>query len=234
MNIEKRTSTAQQIMGLTQSHLVPVGDKHFLQKEVSESFLSMQQAAAKDNIDIQICSSFRSFDKQLSIWNRKWLGELPLYDVNNRTIGVETLNNNERIHAIMLWSALPGASRHHWGSDFDVYDRESVTKCQHELKLVPSEYENGGPCEMLSRWISANASAHGFFLPYSKYVGGVAKEPWHMSHVDVAHTIQQYFAIDELYAQLERADILGKATILERLPELVKRYTFNVGSQNTD
>ena len=28
--------------------------------------------------------------------------------------------------AILLWSALPGASRHHWGTDFDVFDRAAV------------------------------------------------------------------------------------------------------------
>ena len=32
----------------------------------------------------------------------------------------------ERIEAILLWSALPGASRHHWGTDLDLIDRRAV------------------------------------------------------------------------------------------------------------
>jgi LAS superfamily LD-carboxypeptidase LdcB len=223
-------TTAQEVMGLTESHLVAVGNQHYLHKNVAEPFFEMQEAAKKHNVDIQICSSYRSFDRQLAIWNRKWLGELPLYTLDNKELDANQLSDEEKIHAIMLWSALPGASRHHWGSDFDVYDKAAATRANHKLVLVPSEYEQGGPCAALANWIVKHAWQFGFYLPYAKYVGGVAQEPWHISHQQTAQNIQNRFVLDELYAQLELADILGKASILERLPALVKQYTFNLGS----
>jgi LAS superfamily LD-carboxypeptidase LdcB len=221
--------SAEQIMGLNKAHLVSVGEEHFLHKDVATAFLAMQAAAAQGGVDMQICSSFRSFDKQLSIWNRKWRGDLPLNTLDNKVLIASELDPLEKIHAIMLWSALPGASRHHWGSDFDVYDRQSIKACQHKLELIPSEYENNGPCANLANWIDSNAAKHGFYLPYAHYVGGVANEPWHVSHYATAQAIQSHFIIDKLYAQLEAADILGKSIILEHLPLLVKQYTFNLG-----
>ena len=221
-----------QLMGLDQSHLIPVGNKHYLHKNVAAAFEKMRQGAALDGVDIQICSSFRSFDQQLAIWNRKWSGELPLNTLQNTQLNTAQLSDEEKIHAIMLWSALPGASRHHWGSDFDVYDRASVDACNHSLKLVPSEYEDGGPCGKLSQWILRHASHYGFYLPYAKYVGGVAQEPWHLSHKQVAKDIQKTFVIDQLYAQLAHSSIMGKALVLELLPELVKQYTFNLGPKD--
>jgi LAS superfamily LD-carboxypeptidase LdcB len=233
--------SAQEVMGLSESHLVALTNddckststesntNHALHKNVIGPFLEMQAAAKQAGADMQICSSFRSFHKQLSIWNRKWSGELPLYTLNNKTLVASELSNQEKIHAIMLWSALPGASRHHWGSDFDVYDKASVQSCNHTLELIPSEYQNDGPCALLSTWINEHASKYGFYLPYAKYVGGVAEEPWHLSHKETAQNIQNRFVLEELYAQLEQADILGKASILKRLPSLVKRYTFNQG-----
>jgi LAS superfamily LD-carboxypeptidase LdcB len=196
---------------------------------VIEPFTKMQKAAIKDGIDIQICSSFRDFDKQLSIWNRKWLGELPLLSLDDEIIDPNSLTETEKIHAIMLWSALPGASRHHWGTDFDIYDKNEVEKRQHKFRLVPSEYEEQGPCGALSNWISKNASNFGFYLPYRDYVGGVAREPWHLSHEKSAKEITSQFAINALYAQLEQTDILGKNQVLICLEDLVHQYTFNLG-----
>jgi succinyl-diaminopimelate desuccinylase len=227
--VSKRTVRVDELMGLSQTHLLPVNKTQLLHNSVVTPFLNMQKAAASEGVDIQICSGFRSFDKQLSIWNRKWAGELPLYSLQNEELISNALSDNEKIHAIMLWSALPGASRHHWGSDFDVYDRTSVQAKNHTLALIPSEYEDGGPCEKLSEWINQNAAQFGFYLPYAKYVGGVAREPWHLSYKEVAHNIQKSFVVDELYAQLEQADILGKSLILKQLPSLVNQYTFNLG-----
>lgn len=227
MNTHKLS--AQEQMGIEQTHLATIGNKHFLHKDVVKPFDKLRQAAAKDGVDVQVCSSFRSFEQQLSIWNRKWLGELPLNTLKNTQLNASELSSIEKVHAIMLWSAMPGASRHHWGSDFDVYDHISVHAHRHSLALVPSEYEKGGPCEALSKWIVEHAAKYEFYLPYAKYVGGVAQEPWHLSYKPVAINIQKDFVIDELYSQLEQADILGKNVVLKHLPSLVKRYTFNLG-----
>ena len=227
--MNKNVLNTAEIMGLSDKHLVSVGNGHFLHNEIAKAFFTMQKAASVAGIDMQICSSFRNFEKQLSIWNRKWLGQLPLNTLDNKLLVANDLSDQEKIHAIMLWSALPGASRHHWGTDFDVYDKSCVERHHHDFQLVPSEYENNGPCAALSKWISKNVNRYGFYLPYSQYVGGVAIEPWHISNIELASHIQSSFQLDDLYAQLEQADILGKSTILKLLPALVSQYTFNKG-----
>lgn len=222
--------SAAEVMGLTHGHVVSFDDgKHRLQSATVDALLKMQQSAASVGVDIQVCSSFRSFDKQLSIWNRKWLGDLPLYTLHGLQVDALTLSNEEKIHAIMLWSALPGASRHHWGTDFDVFDKTQVEKRNHAFELVPDEYAEDGPCAALSRWIQEHAYSYGFSLPYAQYCGGVAQEPWHLSFSSLASKIENHLNVKALYATLEQSDIQGKQTILALLPELINRYTLNKG-----
>lgn len=228
-NPKQLIMSSSQIMGLSEQHLAPLMGHHKLHTLTIDAFLSMQKAAYKANIDIQVCSSFRSFEKQLSIWNRKWVGELPLHTLSGEILDPIKLSDEEKIHAIMLWSALPGASRHHWGTDFDVYDRAEVTRQKHQFELVPEEYENDGPCANLSTWIGDNAATFGFYLPYSDYTGGVAREPWHLSHKIVARKIMKEFDLESLHTLLRKSEILGKEQILRQLPELVERYTYNKG-----
>ena len=70
-------------------------------------------------------SSFRDFARQLQIWNGKFSGERPMFDAGGRPARRGALSPRERIDAILLWSALPGASRHHWGTDLDLIDRNA-------------------------------------------------------------------------------------------------------------
>lgn len=234
------TLMCNQIMGETRSHTCAVladdeanalqANSHFLMPEVRDAFLQMQVAAKKAGLDLQICSSFRDFDKQLSIWNRKWRGELALYTLNGEKLDAHTLSDIEKIHAIMLWSALPGASRHHWGTDFDFYDKHSIEEQKHTFELIPEEYSGQGPCSKLCEWVHQHAESFGFFLPYANYVGGVASEPWHLSHKNTASNIEAQFDIEALRTKLAQSDILGKESILPILDELVARYTFNQGN----
>ena len=47
------------------------------------------------------------------------------------------------VRAILHWSALPGASRHHWGTEIDVIDRAALTDGR-KAQLVPAEYGADG------------------------------------------------------------------------------------------
>jgi LAS superfamily LD-carboxypeptidase LdcB len=221
--------TADQVMGADDTHICRVDATHFLLPEVRDAFLMMQRAASANKIDFQICSSFRSFDKQLLIWNRKWRGEISLNTLSGQQLNASTLTDDEKIHAIMLWSALPGASRHHWGTDFDFYDKANIAKQSHKFELITQEYENKGPCAELAQWVHEHAKSFGFYFPYAVYVGGVAREPWHMSFQTIAEQIQSTFDIDVLHVKLQNSDILGKEAILRALPALVERYTYNRG-----
>ena len=99
-----------------------------------------------EGVNIDIVSSFRSVAQQLVIWNAKWRGERPLYDRASRQLDAASLSDTEKLHAILAFSALPGASRHHWGTDLDVYDKPAVNAAAHKLELVAEEYRDDGMC----------------------------------------------------------------------------------------
>lgn len=118
--------TASQLTGRDTGHLIDY-QQHQLQAEVAASFERMRAAAADQGMVIAIASAFRSFDRQLGIWNRKFNGDAPLYNDRGELLATEQLTTGEKIDAILTWSALPGASRHHWGTDLDLYDPRPFT-----------------------------------------------------------------------------------------------------------
>src|SRR5476649_1866916 len=94
-----------------------------IHRDALEPFLALKAAAAGDGIDLGIASGFRDFAAQLRIWNMKYRGERPLYDAAGNVRDHAALDPQELIAGILCWSALPGASRHHWGTHIDVIDR---------------------------------------------------------------------------------------------------------------
>ncbi|NIM47861.1 MAG: D-alanyl-D-alanine carboxypeptidase family protein, partial [Gemmatimonadales bacterium] len=84
----------------------------------------------------------------------------------------------------LRWSALPGASRHHWGTDLDVYDLAARPE-GYEVELIPEEVDAGGMFGPLHEWLDgriAADAAFGFFRPYERDRQGVAPERWHLSY----------------------------------------------------
>ncbi len=212
-------------MGLEESHLIVVGrGPHRLTAATAAAFNDMQVAAAYEGFNLQAASSWRSFERQLAIWNGKWRGERPLLDANSEPIDALQLCETERLHAILRWSALPGTSRHHWGTDLDIYDPDCLP-ADTKLALEPWEYEAGGWFADLSEWLSDHMSDFGFFLPYAKPVGagsGVAYEPWHISFS--LESDEQRLDPTALALCLQQADIEGKSTILANLDDILARY----------
>jgi LAS superfamily LD-carboxypeptidase LdcB len=190
-------------------------------------FLAMREAAAREGIDLSIFSGFRDFDTQCRIWNQKFRGERPLYDERGNVRDRAGLDDQQLIDGILCWSALPGASRHHWGSDLDVIDRAALPPA-YRVQLLPQEVEPGGVFERLHRWLSANVARFGFFRPYREYRGGVFSEPWHLSYAPVAVPALQQLGEELLAAAIRDADLLGKAAVLARLPGLFRDYVANI------
>lgn len=160
-------------------------------ESVLKPLTQLRQKAADAGFELAIASSFRSFERQLSIWQGKVTGERPLLCAQGRELSLEQLTSEQLLWSILRWSALPGTSRHHWGTDFDVYDASAVA-ASYQLQLTTDEYQQGGPFAAFSQWLNdimAAKDSCGFFRPYSVDLGGVAPEPWHISYRPVA---QQY------------------------------------------
>lgn len=217
--------TQDQLLGLDESHLILVGrGPHRLTAATAAAFNDMQVAAAHDGFNLQAASSWRSFERQLAIWNGKWRGERPLLDAASQPIDALQLSDEARLHAILRWSALPGTSRHHWGTDLDIYDPDCLPAGT-RLALEPWEYEADGWFADLSEWLGDRMNDFGFFLPYARPVGadqGVAYEPWHLSFSPESDELMLDPAA--LALCLQQADIEGKGCILAHLDEILARY----------
>jgi len=218
------------VLGTDASHLCEAQDGHRLEVRTFNAFQSMQRAAQIDKIDINIASGFRDFTRQLLIWNNKWQGLRPLYSASGKLLDPAKLTPEEKLHAILTWSALPGGSRHHWGTDLDVYDRPRVEQTGQKLQLVPAEYAENGPCFALKQWLDRFAADFGFYRPYQQYTGGVSAEPWHLSFQPVAEQMQNAMSCDALNDYLLRQDIEGKEVVLNQLPSIYHRYILNQGT----
>lgn len=213
-----------ELTGRARSHVVELADPACtLHRNVAPAWLALRAAAAREGIDLVPCSSFRDFSRQLRIWNAKFAGGLPLLDATGMAIARESLDTPALIEAILHWSALPGASRHHWGTDIDVYDHAALAPGQRPA-LLPAEYAGGGVFGRLGAWLDAHAGEFGFYRPYDRDRGGVQPEPWHLSHAAVAGEAQILLTPAVLGEALRGAPMAGLDAVLERLGEIHARY----------
>lgn len=222
------------LVGQSESHLCSADDAAAIgapvHADVLQPFLQLRAAAAAEGFDLTILSGFRTFDRQLSIWNRKASGALAVLDSSARPLDIATLNARELALAILRWSALPGASRHHWGTDVDVYDL-AAKPGDYEVDLVPAEVEAGGMFAPLHEWLDARIAAgasFGFFRPYDADRGGVAPERWHLSYAPLAAECGGLLTRDVVRQTISSADMLLKSAVLSQLDEIYERFVTNI------
>lgn len=215
------------LTGKTEQHIHWFDSKIGVHVEMVTAFQQLQNAAKTAGLDITIASGFRCFDRQLAIWQNKFSGLISVKNAENKIIDLSLLDDEEKIHAIMLFSALPGASRHHWGCEIDVY-AENLLPAGTSLALEPWEYQSSGQFYPLTCWLEQHAKQFGFYLPYDKFRGGVAQEPWHLSYLPLSEQYQQAYNLELLTATLTHSEIKPKKQLLAILPELYQRYIMNV------
>ncbi|MCW6016460.1 M15 family metallopeptidase [Serratia marcescens] len=222
--------TAEMLTGRSTEHLAPLSGNHRLQPQVVNAFLAMQQAAREAGFDLQPASTFRDFDRQLAIWNGKFCGQRPVLDKDSQPIDVAPLSAAERCEAILRWSALPGASRHHWGSDLDVYDPSLLPEGQ-KLQLEPWEYEEGGYFAPLNQWLTAHMAEFGFYRPFTEDSGGVAVEPWHLSYRPLAQEAEHLLTPALLLAAWQDKEVAGVEWLERHLPSIFSRFIRSEGKE---
>lgn len=221
MNLAKR------LTGFDDTALVELEQRHLLLPEVKAAYLQMQQAAATDGIELALVSSYRSFAQQARIWTTKYQGQRAVYNKAQQQVDIHSLHGFARIEAILLYSALPGASRHHWGTDLDVFDKAAVA-ADYQVQLLDAEYQQGGPFYPLDQWLQQHASDFGFFRPYLFDKGGVAKEAWHLSYRPLAESYLKSFDEAMLCDAIAQSELPDKALLLEHIPLIFQRYVCNI------
>ncbi len=212
------------LFGLTEAHLAFIPQSSMkIHRECLGVFEKMQKAAAVDGIEIRVASGFRSFERQLAIWNAKALGQRDCLDDSGNCLDLAKMSDLQAVQAIMRFSALPGASRHHWGTDLDIYDAALIGE-DYVLQLVEAEYRPGGPFHKLNLWLSEHAGDYGFYRPYITDKGGVASEAWHISYRPLAQRYSSAFNLESLAHVLNGVEMALKETVLKNLQYLFERY----------
>ena len=217
-----------ELTGQVRTHIVelaqPLCSVH---STVQVPLLQLRKAAADAGIDLMPVSSFRDFSRQLTIWNGKYCGERPMRDARGVLLESQRLAPAERIDAILLWSALPGASRHHWGTDVDFIDAAAVP-ADYQAQLTEEEFAPGGPFASLADWLDSHTARYGFFRPYRGVRSGVRPEPWHFSFAPTAEPARRQLTPAVLHQAIAEAPLLGKEWVLPRIEELHARYVETV------
>jgi len=219
---------ALQLTGRDRGHIVSLATPPcHMHAAAVEPFLAMRRAAARAGIDLVPVSAFRDFERQRQIWNAKYRGERRALDRAGRPVDIGRLAPGKRVETILLWSALPGASRHHWGSDVDVVDGRAISDGHWPLLEAP-EYRRGGPFAALSRWLDDYMRRFGFYRPYTRAGGGVQPEPWHLSYAPISQRALPLMTVDLLASAIRDAGVQGEEEILVRLPWIRDRYVLGV------
>jgi LAS superfamily LD-carboxypeptidase LdcB len=231
--------TFANLVGQSDSHLCSPEDADLIGARVHRdavyAFLQLKEAARNAGFSLVILSGFRSFEQQLSIWNRKATGKLAVLDSHARPLNIDTLSERELVFAILRWSALPGASRHHWGTDLDVYDM-AAKPAGYEVDLVPAEVDSGGMFAPLHEWLDtriAEGTAFGFFRPYDIDRRGVAPERWHLSFAPLSSVYARMLTPDTLRTTIQNADLMLKDVVLQHLEAIFDRFVINTNTANT-
>ncbi|WP_438562939.1 M15 family metallopeptidase [Clostridium sp.] len=132
-------------------------------KEMLSAFKSMQEAAKKDNITINIGSSFRSYSHQKS-----------LYTSYVKSFGEENANR---------FSAKPGHSEHQTGLTIDIVGSDSKT-------AINSKFDNTKESKWLLS--NAHKFGFILRYPKGKeHITGYKYESWHYRYVGISHS--KYF-----------------------------------------
>src|SRR3989338_6163982 len=145
----------------------------YLRKETYDAFLKMREEAVKSGITLNLASATRNFDYQKGIWETKWLNTY-----------ANTADPMERFEKILEYSAAPGTSRHHFGTDIDINGAD------------PAYFETEEGAKVYE-WLTENAPLFGFCQTYNeKGAGrttGHSEEKWHWSYTPLARNFTQEY-----------------------------------------
>ncbi|MGV0845663.1 M15 family metallopeptidase [Empedobacter falsenii] len=183
-------------------------NNYALLPEVSEAFEKMKQEAKKAGFNIYVISSYRDFDYQKGIWNRKF------------TSNSKNLTPEKNISKIIEYSTIPGTSRHHWGTDLDII--HSVNDIPND-PLNEKHFNKGGSMEKFKEWLDQNSEKFGFYLVYTNNPKrkGFKYEPWHFTYKPISQKmLQQYNKLD-INTILKKEKLIGSQYFS---PEFINQY----------
>ncbi len=196
------------LIGMDDSRIV--SDTILLEKETYSAFIKMKDAAEKDGIIIKLVSGFRDFYRQQMIWNNKY----------KKFTNEFSLDGPTAIKEIIRFSTIPGTSRHHWGTEIDIIDKNFENE---KDLLISKKYEEGGIFSSLKKWMDKNSKRFGFYIVYDDDSNrpGFEYEPWHYTYKPVSDLYQREFLKLNLKSIISKTKVEGKEFIND---EFIKKY----------
>ncbi len=121
--------------------------------------------AKADGVDLLICSSYRSVERQITLFNEQ------IQSFKN-----QGYNDEDARTEAAKWVAVPGTSEHHTGLALDI-----VTPTYQVLDFGFEETDT-------FKWLYSHCTDYGFILRYPKDKSDITKivyEPWHYRYVGI-------------------------------------------------
>ena len=197
---------------LKDQHTAGSGRGAYLHKETYTAFEAMFDSAQKDGISLIIKSATRNFYRQKQIWEGKWTGSIP---VGGKNLSLTIPDPSKRAKHILLYSSMPGTSRHHWGTDMDLND-------------FNNSYFSKGKGKKEYDWLVANGPKFGFCQPYTEKgearPNGYEEEKWHWSYMPLAKI---YLANYRDSISIDMIEGFKGSKVAESL-DVIENYVFGI------
>lgn len=166
--------------------LVDLINGHRVDSRVYDSLQKMLEDCKAQGYNPLICSSFRTHEKQTTLFNNKV----------QQYLDKGYSEEQAKIEAAK-WVAVPGTSEHQTGLALDIVSVENQNLDNSQLK---------SPCQ---QWLMEHCYDYGFILRYPEDKTDITKidfEPWHYRYVGVeaAKEIQEKGICLEEYAELHK------------------------------
>ncbi|MBR5319350.1 MAG: M15 family metallopeptidase [Peptococcaceae bacterium] len=156
----------------------------------AEDLQAMLQAAREEGLSPMICSSYRSWERQTTLFEKQV--------VKQQNTGLPYEEACEKAKTVV---AFPGTSEHQTGLAAD------IVATSHQL-LDDSQEQTAE-----QQWLMEHCWEYGFILRYPKDksdITGIIYEPWHYRYV--GHEVAQYIhenglCLEEYWQQVEEQDL---------------------------
>ncbi|MCC6539680.1 MAG: DUF4157 domain-containing protein [Bryobacterales bacterium] len=196
---------------------------------------------------------YRGFKSQKGIWSGKFSGKatstfgaitqnarkqcpsLPASDKewnmgtkSHKQCWTKTLSDNEKQREILRTSSAPGISRHHWGTDVDLFS----TSPEHFEKKGATHFDR-------YQWLSTHAAEYGFIQSFTatsaKALAGTTdeklgylEERWHWSYWPIAQALLEFAKANETQVETALNAQWGTDAQYSYIKSNWKEFVFNV------
>lgn len=136
---------------------------HSVDRRIFDDLEMMLEAANREGLSPIICSSYRTLEKQKSLFENK-IGKYLSNGLTDQEAAVEAAK----------WVAVPGTSEHQTGLAVDIVAKS--------YQILDKEQEN----TLEQKWLMENSYKYGFILRYPENksdLTGINYEPWHYRYV---------------------------------------------------